>query len=157
MPEQCKACLHPEKPLIDKSLLAGMALTALASRFGLSEDSLSRHRGSHLEGEVSFKAQGLDPQELLVDLMANKLAAQEAAQSASSPREKLEALREVRQTTEAIAKLTGAYRQVDQKHLLPFWTKMRTTLLKALAPYPEAREAVLRALEEEMIASAGSV
>jgi hypothetical protein len=141
--------LHPEIRLIDQSLKVGRGLSTLALRFELTEDSLSRHR-EHV-GDLNMKAQGVDPQELLASLMASKQQAELIAFGMDDPKVKMEALREVRQSTEAIAKLTGAYKTTDPKHLLPFWNKIRGRLIEALAPFPEAREAVLIALEEEMV------
>jgi hypothetical protein len=126
-----------------------MARSTLALRFELTEDSISRHR-QHVS-DLNIRAQGVDPQELLVSLLATKTLAETTAHDPQADsRTRMDALREVRQCVESIAKLTGAYKATDPKHLLPFWNKIRGRVIEALAPFPEAREAVLIALEEEI-------
>lgn len=145
--ETCKVCNHVERGILDKAMKAGTSLALLAKRFELTEDTLSRHRQNHI-GEVTFRG-GVDPAELLSTLQTNLENAQLAVVAAEG-REKLDAMREVRQTTEAVAKLVGAYKVIDSRQLLPFWNKLKAILLDALKPYPEAREAVLIAIETMM-------
>lgn len=136
--------------MINLGIQRGLAIITLAKRFSLTEDVISRHRANHVD--LPEVAPAVDQKELLSALMSAKGVAENIAYDAQSTHnQKVEALREVRQITEAIAKLTGAYKQMDPKHLLPFWGKMRTAILKALQPYPEAREAVLNALEQEVM------
>lgn len=148
--QSCKACEHPELKMINLGIQRGLAIITLAKRFALTEDVISRHRANHVD--LPEVAPAVDPKELLVTLMSAKKMAEDIANDAqSTSNQKIEALREIRQVTESIAKLTGAYKQTDPKHLLPFWGKMRMAILKALQPYPEAREAVLNALEQEVL------
>lgn len=148
--QDCKVCQHPLQKIINQAIESGATLATLAVQFDLSEDALSRHRATHV-GKISPQAQGVDPQELLASLLAAKQSAESIASNPlTDDKIRLEALREIRQSSEAIAKLTGAFKSVDPRHLLPFWHRIKSTLLKALESYPEAREAVLLALEADM-------
>jgi hypothetical protein len=43
MDKRCSVCTHPDLQEIDRALIAGESLRSLASRYGLSVSSLSRH------------------------------------------------------------------------------------------------------------------
>jgi chromosome segregation ATPase len=44
VPRTCGACSHPAHEAIDRAIAEGDSLRAVADRFGVSDDSLSRHR-----------------------------------------------------------------------------------------------------------------
>jgi transposase-like protein len=148
---QCKVCEHPERRLIDIAIGKGASLASLSRRHDLSEDALSRHRAVHTDGK---QEQGIDPGELLAALIENKRLAEELAATAEEHKDRIAALREVRQSTDSIARLTGASSKANMKNLIPFWSKLKVAILDALKPYPEARRAVLDALERAELGEA---
>ncbi len=48
MPRRCSVCASERREEIDRALVAGEALSALARAHGVSERALSRHREGHL-------------------------------------------------------------------------------------------------------------
>lgn len=50
--EQCATCQHPKRATIDKMLVAGKAVNAVATAFGLSEASVRRHT-KHIRAMVT--------------------------------------------------------------------------------------------------------
>jgi transposase-like protein len=149
--QQCRVCEHPEQRIIDIAIAKGNSLATLARRHDLSEDALSRHRAAHTDGKQD---QGIDPGELLAALLENKRIAEELAATAEEHKDRIAALREVRQSTDSIARLTGASSKANMKNLIPFWAKLKNAILEALKPYPDARRAVLDALEKAELGEA---
>lgn len=144
---QCKICNHPELRLIDMALSTGdRSLAILAQRFATSEDSLSRHRRDHLR-DIELPTQ-VDSKMLLAKLLQNQTRAERAYQDAGDTKQQIEALREVRQTTDAIAKLIGAHRSIDIKQIIPFYMKLKRMVLEILKDLPDKREELLLALEK---------
>lgn len=48
MPRPCSVCIHKDAEAINKALVAGETLQAIADRYGVSKAALSRHR-RHME------------------------------------------------------------------------------------------------------------
>ncbi len=48
MPRACTICVHADREVIDKSLVAGSVLSGIAARYGVSQDALRRHKDAHL-------------------------------------------------------------------------------------------------------------
>lgn len=148
MAQRCTICTHPDLTAINHALDQGIPMAQIAAAKGVAESSLGRHRVRHTGRQEPTH---IDPSDLLADLMAAKDRAEQIAYDPRlDPSDQLMALREVRQASETIAKLTGAYTQADPKAMLPMWARIRTALLSALERYPEAREAVIIALEKAM-------
>jgi hypothetical protein len=59
-------------------------------------------------------------------------------------------LREIREQVKLWAELEGRLATQPQINILvnPQWVELRTTIIKALEPYPEAREAIVNAIRE---------
>jgi len=52
MTQRCQICSHQEKSAIDKALVSGKKQRDLASAYGVSEKSLSRHKKNHLSKRI---------------------------------------------------------------------------------------------------------
>jgi transposase-like protein len=52
---QCTACRHREHAAIDLALSRGVAVSALARRYGISTDILYRHRKAHIPPQLRAK------------------------------------------------------------------------------------------------------
>lgn len=144
----CKVCEHPEIGWIDRAIKEGSSLSVLAARFVVDENALSRHRAQHVN-LVEFSG-GPDPASLIRALEKTKERAEDAYLAAQTPAQQVNALREVRQSTEALAKLIGAYSRPDARILQSLMTKVKGVIITGLTAYPDAREQLLRELEKLM-------
>lgn len=156
MPRTCTVCTHPGRADIDSALLAGESYRGIAQRFATSPDAVLRHRRSHLPAamaqaraaEVVARADGLLAQ--VQQLQAKALDLLRKAEASGDYRTALLAIREARGCLELLAELT---KQLDRRPtmnilLAPEWLAVRSVLLAALHPYPEARAAVASRLLE---------
>lgn len=143
-------CAHPNRDAIDKALVGDSSNLSLSSEFVVSEAALRRHKTNHLPATL---AKSQDAQEVaeaddllaqVQDLQARTLAILEAAEATSQHRTALSAIREARSNLELLAKLVGQLDDSPQVNITisAEWIQVRTVLLEALSPYPEARSAV---------------
>lgn len=153
----CSICAHPEREAIDTQLVSGRSYRDIGAEHGVTISSLSRHRRSHVsealkavaaERAVSGPRSALSRFESLYDEAAAILAALKADGNASKS---LVAIQTLSGVITQIAKLTGelderASVQVVNLQSSPDWHGIRSTIMDALAPFPEARQAVVAAL-----------
>lgn len=136
--------------------MAGEPLRDIAGRFGISKSSLARHKDAHLP---AYLAKAQDAEEVahaddllgqIEDLRRQAQAIKDKAEKAGDLRTALAGIRELVRIVELLAKLRGELDERDQVNilLLPEWVRVRTRLLCALTPYPEARQAAAQALLE---------
>lgn len=151
----CSVCRHPQRQEIDRALVQGVPDTQVSANFReLSDDSVRRHRESHLPAALS-KANGAaevaradDLLGRLHGLQARTDAILEAAEQAGDLRTALGAIRESRGNLELLARLLGELEPPTVNVILSAqWVELRTLMLRALEPYPAARVAVAGALE----------
>ena len=156
MPRLCTVCTHPEREIIDQEVVSGMANTAVASLFGVSEEAIRRHKRNHLPGHL-LKAQEAEEQAdagnllyQLKDLQRRTLTilrANEALQEDHAIA--LRAIAEARRNLELLARLTemlGPETEINVS--VGIDARVQGVILDALAPYPEARVAAAAALVE---------
>jgi transposase-like protein len=160
MPRTCTICAHEKRQEIDRAIVAGGSIRAIAGRFGTSRMALQRHKESHLpatlaeahEAEEVARADTLLDQ--VNDLQAKTLAILQKAERAGDLRTAATAIGQARQNLELLGKLAGELRPDTQVNVLvtsPAWVEVRSKLLRALEPYPEAKQAVLAAVAEEQV------
>ena len=155
MPRKCAICTHPDKEAIDEALVGGVAFPAVVAKYRVSKDSLSRHKANHLPAKLVMAqaaeevAQADNLLEQVRDLQGRALAILGKAETAGDLRTALGAIREARGNLELLAKLLGELDDRPQVNILvsPEWLELRTVIVAALEPHPQARGAVLRALE----------
>jgi hypothetical protein len=156
MPRRCTVCDHPERHGIDEALVTGAPYRSVAKRFRLSDSAAYRHKTEHLPAhllkarEVKEVAQADDLLEQVRNLQAHALHILERAERAGDLRIALAAISQARGNLELLGKLAGELdeRPVVNVLLSPQWVTIRTTMLEALAAYPEARVAVAESLME---------
>ena len=156
MPRRCTVCDHPERHGIDEALVTGAPYRSVAKQFGLSESAVYRHKADHLPSpllkarEVEEAARADDLLEQVRNLQAHALDILERAERAGDLRTALAAISQARGNLELLGKLAGELdeRPVVNVLLSPQWVTIRTTMLEALAAYPEARVAVAESLME---------
>ncbi len=155
MPRSCTICAHPERKAIDRALVESVAFPALVAEHRVSKDALSRHKANHLPAKLVLaeKAEEVAQADNLLDqvrdLQGRALAILDKAEATGELRTALSAIREARGNLELLAKLLGELSETPQINLTvsPEWLELRTTIITALDPHPQARESVLRALE----------
>lgn len=153
----CSVCTHPDSEDVDAALVSKTPYRVIAERSGLSITSISRHKNNHMPMDlVSLHLNGADPMTVLSRL--ERLAARievwlEAFNTGKrSPQQFFAASKELRQTLELIAKITGEMRDQPQTVVniasSNEWREILGTILAALAPYPEQRTIVAQSLKE---------
>jgi hypothetical protein len=151
---RCTICTHAEREVIEQALLAGQPFRAVAVRFGTSATALFRHKQDHLpvallsaQGAAEI-AHGDNLLEQVRTLQSKTHAILARAEAAGQLTVALQAVREARGCLELLAKLLGELSQGTTVNILlaPEWQRRRSTIIVALAPFPEARQAVLQAL-----------
>jgi hypothetical protein len=155
VPRSCTVCEHPEREAIDRGLVGGASNRSVASLYDVSEASVRRHKGNHLPAKLVMAEQAAEVTEAsnllsqVQDLQGRALAILDKAEGTGNLRTALGAIREARSNLELLAKLLGELdeRPVVNLHLSPEWLELRAVIVGALEPHPEARGAVLRAIQ----------
>lgn len=156
----CSVCSHPDRAELDKGLVNGSLKAAeVARRVGCSRTSVTRHVKNHLIKNVqeSMKAANTSGNTEDIDLV------NEVKMMYSKVKTMLEALDtepnwkaqkafhgEIRGYLELLGKFLGKLETGTTVNVIvsPVWVQMRTVIVKTLAPYPEASQAVANALVE---------
>lgn len=156
MGKRCTVCTHEQTEAISMDILSGhMTLREIAEKYGLALTSIHRHK-QHIPAQLSIsheaqkvaRADGVMARIMELDQRADTIYKE--AMKEDDPGLALKALKEMRETTSLIAKITGEIqaKTVTNNTLIitPEWVSMRAAMLKALEPYPEARRALVAAL-----------
>ena len=155
MPRKCTICEHPKVEEINKTLLETQNITKVAKQYGVNYHALYRHK-DHIpailaqaqEAQEVAKADSLLAQ--VTELRDKALSILDKAEQAGDLRTALQGIKEARGCLELLARLQGELQEQTTVNILinPQWLSLRTVILQALEPYPEARQAVARALRE---------
>jgi len=158
MGRRCTVCDHEGRGAIDAALVAGDAsLNRIAQQYGVSSYALRRHRDRHLspalaamrEAEETEREAALQQRiERLIERAERLLrAAEEDGRSQTA----LAAVRELRSLLELLGKASG---ELNDRPTVTInlqaseeWLQVRSALLGALLPFPEARVAAAAVLE----------
>jgi hypothetical protein len=164
---QCTACLHRERAAIDLGLARGVAVRALARRFELGSDSLYRHARNHLPPQLRAKLiagpdlavddldhlRTTESASLLGNLVALRhrlFAGLDAAEESGDANMVARVSNQLHRNFELVAKLLGDLSTGTTINnnvlILPAYVELRVELVRALAPFPEARQAVAQVL-----------
>jgi hypothetical protein len=128
----------------------------IALRYGLSKDAVSRHVSSGhiaeliaLAADAERSAQADTLLDRIEALQGRTLAILEATEETHEHRTALAAIAEARRNLELIGEVTKELNRTPtlNLHLNAEWIEVRTAIIRALEPYSDARDAVLRALE----------
>lgn len=154
MPRVCSVCTHPERAAIDAALLGGEPYRRIASRLGASTTALQRHK-AHIPAHLStaHEAEAVASADDLLDqvraLQRKALDLLSKAEREGDYRTALAGVREARACLELLLEVSG---ELDRRSVVniavnPQWIQLRTVIVAALEPYPEARLAVADAIE----------
>ena len=155
MPQPCKICTHPERTAIDRAIVDGGPKRRVAAQYSVKEQSVRRHAGAHLPAhlvEAASAAEGVRAEDLLRQVEGLKdraLGILATAEDAGDLRTALGAIRETRATLDLLARLLGELDDRPQVHVLvasPEWLTLRSGIVTALAPHPDAHRAVVQVL-----------
>jgi hypothetical protein len=155
MPRSCTICSHPSRDAIEDAFIAGTPKRRIASHYGVSERAVRYHLREHLPALLALARDAAQASraDSLLDrieaLQSRTLAILEATEETHDHRVALAAIREARGNLELIGEVT---KELDRTptlnlHLNPEWLELRAVIVGALDAHPDARGAVLRALE----------
>jgi hypothetical protein len=173
---RCMVCRHPDKLRIELLRAGGASLDALATKFDVSRDSLHSHWQKHVspEQKASFlcgpgdlaalaekAAQEGDSVLDYLRVCRTALTSQlDAVSEAGDARGVAFVTRALVHVLEAIARVTGEMGDLAKSTVFnisntnnvavlqdhPAFAKLQAAMLRALGPFPAAREAVVTAL-----------
>jgi hypothetical protein len=154
MPRACTCCTHKERAAIDTALLESQPLRHIAAQFNVSTGALQRHR-DHITPALAKaqEARAIASADTLLDqvksLQSEAKSILEEAKNTGDLKTALSAIGQARACLELLAKLTGelASQPVVNVTVSTEWLELRTVIVNALQPFPEARTAVSLALE----------
>ena len=137
-------------------LLEGVSLRNIAKQYFVSVASLHRHKKDHLPAKLvkAQEAREIAKADSLLDqvteLRDKALSILDKAEQAGDLRTALQGVREAKGCLELLARLQGELQERTTVNVLvnPQWITLRTVILEALDGYPEARQALVRALKE---------
>jgi hypothetical protein len=163
---KCTVCHHREVTGINLGLARGVSVRALASRYKLHEDALYRHRMNHLPPQLRAsliagpdlsidldKLRETESQSLLANLVAlrGRLfqildVAEEGGDGNMLSRIAGQLHNNLEITGKLLGDLSSGHTSVTNVLIQPQYVHMRVELVRALAPFPEARQAVAAVL-----------
>ncbi len=150
----CTICSHAARAAIDAALVSGASLRDIAGQFHVSKTAVARHADGHIAATVTRsqeareEAQALDVVRQLKAINTAALEILAKARKIDDPDTQLKAIDRIQRQIELQAKLLGDLDERPQVNVLlsAEWISVRTVLLAALAPFPDARVAAATAL-----------
>ncbi len=154
MGRQCTVCAHKDLEEINRLLLCSDSYRAIARQFGLSKDSLARHKESHMP-ELLLKSQDVK-ETLQADNLLDQIVYYESearrfkglAESQGDLELALKAVDRALKCLDLFAKARGIINDQPQITIInnPEWVELRTLIITALDPFPDAKGAVVDAI-----------
>jgi hypothetical protein len=156
VPRPCTVCRHDEHHAVNVALVHREPYRHIAKRFGVSTAALQRHSSEHIPElllQAKHATEIADADDLLAkiqDLYQEAMAVLEAGKDGADHRLVLSAIDRAGKQLEILAEMRGALDRRPQVNfiLTEEWVRIRTTLVTALEPFPEARVAVASRLLE---------
>jgi hypothetical protein len=153
----CTVCNHSDVEEIDRRLVSGDSIAGIARDFAVSEDSLRRHFDNHVPETLAASPSTKDiinGDNLLDQLQSARDKAIELLDMAIVAGDTKvygppsSYLSEIRQQIKLWAELEGRISSQPQITIInnPEWVELRTAIIVALDPYPEAKAAVVHAI-----------
>ena len=155
---RCKCGQYPGHLELDKAYLNNeISLQQYADKVGCAKPSVERHVKGHLPGallkakDIEDVANGdslLDELKKARDRTYTLLDKAEAAANTKVYGAPVAYLREIREQLKFMAELEGRLATQPQINITlnAEWIELRTLIINALGPYPNAREAVVHAI-----------
>ena len=155
----CKVCNHPDVDAINVKLISGLSGRDIGEMYGLHYKGILNHKKKHLPQQL-IKAKSLQEESAADDLLARvedlygkAMLLIEKADSDQKWTAATGAIKESRQCLELLAKLIGTIKTGHTVNIIynQEFIQARTAIYTALLPYPDARQAVITALESEEV------
>jgi hypothetical protein len=153
---RCTVCQHPDIDKINARLIAGASSRALAREFDLGYKAVQNHNNRHLPKQM-VKAKALQDEqsadrllERVEDLYNKALLLIDKADSDQKWQAAATAIKEARNCLELTGKLIGTLKTGHVTNITynTEFVQARVAIYEALLPFPEARQAVIAALED---------
>jgi hypothetical protein len=154
----CTICRHARRHEIDQALVGGTPALQVADQYKLARSSLQRHQVSHLVEKMAKAAKSREARDV-VEAVKLVEVAREMLAKLQRLAENAEQDKDIRGAVSAIGKIPDFLRILGeiegrlQSHgsvnvtITPEWSAIRTAILSALQPFPDAADAVALALE----------
>lgn len=154
MAGSCSICTHDDREAIDEALIGGVSYRNIAKRHAVTPSALTRHRRGHLSPQIVAvqAARGESVADRVERLYDRASAILTAAESSGQGALTLAAIRELRSLCELLGRLSGELDNRPQLNVInlatsPDWVALRTAILTALRPYPDALAAIVAAID----------
>ena len=158
MPRPCSICAHEHVEEINEMMIRGATYQQIIEKYGGSLSALHRHKQHLTAQRQNLPVEAVDvtePSLVMRRIAELDMRADWLYREAVKSKDLLNAgraLKELREIVGLYAKITGELNTQAQivhqhVHINPEWVALRQTMLNALAPYPEARAALVAALE----------
>jgi len=154
MPRACTICSHTDRDAIEDAFITGQAKRRIAAQHGVTEQALRRHHREHLPALLALArdAERAARADTLLDrieaLQSRTEEALAKAESSDNLFATFRGISEMRHNLELIGEITKELNRTPTLNLSvnPEWVSLRTVIVGALEPHPEARDSVLRAI-----------
>lgn len=171
MARMCQVCQHKQLEEINRQILNGTSLRDISGQYGIGRSSISRHKGhlptkllksqdakEALEADSTFnefqkaKTRIEKLSKKTYDLLAKAEKTTNHNACIGYIREAIHQEGELREQRKLLAQIEGelAAQQINLNIDLSQsseWINLRTQILRALEPFPEAKKAVVNALK----------
>jgi hypothetical protein len=169
---RCKVCGHPDRALIEQIRIAGASLDTIAAKYNVSRDAIWRHMAKHVSEEMRAEYLAGIPMKELAEKAATegvsvleyfsiiRATLMQQFQLAASVNDKhatatlagrlTEVLRAIGQISGEMGNLAANSITIHNTTIMnsPVFASLQANLLQALAPFPDARAAVVTALRQ---------
>ena len=155
MPRVCSICTHPQRVAIDRALTEmSDSNRRIASQYDVSERAIRNHKGNHLKVRMLKAVEKREDADIrtAIDIMGQlkaingaALGVLKGARDANDGDLALKAIDRIHRQIELQAKLIGELQQEGTTNIIvnnPEWVQIRTALMVALTPFPDAAQAV---------------
>ncbi len=155
MPRTCSICVHPQRVAIDRALTEmSDSNRRIASQYDVSERAIRDHKANHLKVRMLKAVEKREDADIrtAIDIMGQlkaingaALSVLKSARDANDGDLALKAIDRIQRQIELQAKLIGELQQEGTTNIIvnnPEWVQIRTALMVALTPFPDAAQAV---------------
>jgi hypothetical protein len=170
--KRCIVCSHPDRVLIEAARVAGCSLDTIAAKNGISRDAIFRHMKNHVDDATRADYLAAVPMKDLASRAAEEgvsvleyfsiirgiLMQQFQLANSLNDRSAVSTLAgRLTECLRAIGSISGEMSNMAINHLTvnnttilnsPIFANIQASMLHALAPYSEARAAVVTALRQ---------
>jgi hypothetical protein len=170
--KRCTVCSHPDRVLIESTRIAGASLDTISAKYNVSRDAVWRHMSKHvpedlraeyLAGipmtELAEKAalEGVSVLQYFSIIRGTLMQQFQLAASVNDKHATATLAGRLTEVLRAIGSISGEMGSMAVNNLTinnttvlnsPIFANLQANLLHALAPFPEARAAVVQALRQ---------